>query len=310
MEAGLVFVVLELCTNVVLEPLFYADAAGISALGLLIAMTFWAWLWGPIGLLIATPLTVCLVVTGKYVPGLEFLSTLIADNPELEHDVTYYQRLLAGDRIEAAEILTQYVESHDATTVYDALMIRAFNYAERDRVEGRLSVADEAALVTATSDLMTELGSAVSGDNAEPTHSDVPLSILGCPVEGEADTMALRMLARILPDPSALRIAAPAMLASDLIALVKAEGHRFICIADLPPSAPTKSRYLVKRLRAALPDVKIVVGRWGPASFADDAESALVAAGADAVTTQLVDSRDAFLQWQHDVERPHAAAVA
>src|SRR4029453_14265547 len=99
------YVGLEFFTNFVVESFFYAGAAGVSQVGLLVAVAFWTWLWGPLGLLMATPLTVCLVVIGKYVPGVDFVATLMADTVNLESDVSYYQRLLAGDHAEAAELL-------------------------------------------------------------------------------------------------------------------------------------------------------------------------------------------------------------
>ena len=89
------FVVLELFTNLVLETVLYAGAAGVSQVALLVSLAFWTWLWGPLGLLMATPLTVCLVVLGKHVPGLEFVGMLMADTPALAPEFGYYQRLLA-----------------------------------------------------------------------------------------------------------------------------------------------------------------------------------------------------------------------
>ena len=108
------FLSLELFTNLVLETVVYAGVAGISQVALLVALAFWAWLWGPLGILLATPLTVCLAVMGKYVPGLEFVSTLISDEPVLSPDVSYYQRLLAGDQAEAIEI----AERHAGEAVF------------------------------------------------------------------------------------------------------------------------------------------------------------------------------------------------
>ena len=90
--------------------------------------------------------------------------------------------------------------------------------------------------------------------------------------------------------------------------MVRTEKHRIICIADLPPSAPTKSRYLVKRLRAAVPEVKILVGRWGPPLFADGSEEALRAAGADTVTAQLIEARDVLVQLHASLPAEPAAA--
>jgi len=105
------FVVLELFTNLVLETVLYAGAAGVSQVALLVSLAFWTWLWGPLGLLMATPLTVCLVVLGKHVPGLEFVGLLMADTPALAPEYGYYQRLLARDQSEAADLIERHVKT-------------------------------------------------------------------------------------------------------------------------------------------------------------------------------------------------------
>src|SRR6185503_14912491 len=138
-EVMALFVVLELFTNLVLETFLYAGAAGVSQVALLTSVAFWTWLWGPLGLLMATPLTVCLVVLGKHVPGLEFVGLLMADTPPLAPEHGYYQRLLARDQSEAADLIEQYIKAEAPGTVYDALLLPALNYAERDRLEQRLS---------------------------------------------------------------------------------------------------------------------------------------------------------------------------
>ena len=134
------FVVLELFTNLVLETVLYAGAAGVSQVALLVSVAFWTWLWGPLGLLMATPLTVCLVVLGKHVPGLEFVGTLMADTPALAPEYGYYQRLLARDQSEAADLIERHIKTESPRSVYDALLLPALNYAERDRLEQRLSL--------------------------------------------------------------------------------------------------------------------------------------------------------------------------
>ncbi len=298
LAVALVFGGLELVTNMLLEPLLYAGAAGISQVGLLVAIAFWTWLWGAVGLLVATPLTVCLVVLGKHVPGLEFLSTLMADDPALESDVTYYQRLIAGDQAEAAEIIDRHVASDGVAGVYDEIMLPALNYAERDRVEGRITVDEEMEVIALTAKLLTDLAEDGAEVPAAAEQLAAPRStILGCPLAGEGDALALRMLSRILPESIELKIVAPGMMSSDIIAVVRREGFRVVCIADLPPSPSTKSRYLVKRLRAALPEVQIVVGRWSPPALADDGDAALRAAGATVVTSTLLETRRTVCEW-------------
>src|SRR5690606_21849784 len=104
---GLILV-LELTTNMILEPLLYGQTAGVSEVALLAAVAFWTWVWGPFGLALATPLTVCLVVLGKYVPGLGFIHTILGDEPVMNPQLVFYQRLLAMDKIEAKEIAAQF----------------------------------------------------------------------------------------------------------------------------------------------------------------------------------------------------------
>ncbi len=110
------FVALELLTSLFLEKPLYAGAAGVSKVGLLVAVAFWTWLWGPLGLVMATPLTVCVVVLGKHIPGLELIATLMSDAAVLAPDVAYYQRLLAGDQSEAAELIEEHVTKHAGET--------------------------------------------------------------------------------------------------------------------------------------------------------------------------------------------------
>lgn len=288
---------LELLTNFVVESIFYADAAGVSQVGLLIAVAFWAWLWGPMGLLMATPLTVCLVVLGKYVPGFEVISTLLADETVLDSHLSYYQRLLAGDQAEATEIVEQYVKGEAPETVYDAIVVPALNFAERDRMEGRLSIEEEAAIVDASRAVLEDVPDLLAG---ERTAGDAEPTVLGWPVHGAPDTLALHMLGALLRGaPVAMDTMSDSGLLADGIRLIRERGYRAVCIGDLPPSRPSKSRHLVKRLRAALPELTIVVGRWAAPSFADADTAMLMEAGADAVGSTLVETRDQLVRRVH-----------
>ena len=162
------FIALELFTNLVLETAFYAVAAGISQVALLVSVAFWTWLWGPLGLLMATPLTVCLVVLGKHVPGLEFVGLLIADAPALAPDYAYYQRLLARDQSEAADLLERHIEVEPPRSVYDALLLPALNSAERDRLEGRLSLEEETTVLDATRELLADAAELIRRSDPDP----------------------------------------------------------------------------------------------------------------------------------------------
>ncbi len=303
LEVIALFIVLELFTNLVLETILYAGAAGVSQVALLVSVAFWTWLWGPLGLLMATPLTVCVVVLGKHVPGLHFVGMLMADTPALAPEYGYYQRLLARDQSEAADLIDRHVKTEPPDTVYDALILPALNYAERDRMEERLSPEEEAAVIDLTRELITDAAVSVRSlstvaelsetESAAPTRSREPLRVLGYAANGVADELALAMLANLVEDlPIALEIVGARMLAAALVSLVQERKCSVVCVADLPPSTFSKSRYLVKRLRAALPDVHIVVGRWAPAALMDEGSDVLREAGANHVDATLVATRD------------------
>jgi predicted PurR-regulated permease PerM len=294
------FVVLELFTNLVLETVLYAGAAGVSQVALLISVAFWTWLWGPLGLLMATPLTVCLVVLGKHVPGLEFVGTLMADTPALAPAYGYYQRLLARDQSEAADLIERHIKTELPRSVYDALLLPALNYAERDRLEQRLTPEEEAAVIDATRELLSDAADSIrlhlppSAPAEDPGLAGprAPQRVLGYAINGAADELALAMLAHVVDDlPIDVDIIKTRMPASELVSFVEAQGASVVCLADLPPSPPSKTRYVVKRLRAALPEVRILVGRWGPPALADDSTEQLREAGATLVVTTLLDTR-------------------
>jgi predicted PurR-regulated permease PerM len=301
------FLVLELFTNLVLETVLYAGAAGVSQVALLVSVAFWTWLWGPLGLLLATPLTVCLVVLGKHVPGLSFVGMLMADTPALAPEYNYYQRLLARDQSEASDLVERHIKANPPSSVYDALLLPALNYAERDRIEGRLSAAEETAVIDATRELIADaadsivnlsavnlsaesLSASVDGNLAAPRE---PLRVLGYAANGVADEIALTMLPHLVHDlPITVEVNATRLMASELVALVQERNVTVLCIADLPPSPPSKTRYFVKRVRAAMPQVRIVVGRWAPAALADESARVLLDAGANHVASTLLDTRD------------------
>jgi hypothetical protein len=288
----------------------------------LIAVAFWTWLWGPLGLLMATPLTVCLVVLGKFVPGLNFVATLLADTPPLAPEYGYYQRLLARDVGEASEVVERFVKAQPVEQVYDALLVPALNYAERDRLEDRLEPDDEQAVIDATRELMAEasLGLSPAAPPADDgsTPAEMPekprFRVLGYAANGPSDMLALEMLGRLLSDlPIVVDSGPTRLLASQLIELVRAEHYDAVCLVDLPPSPPSKTRYLVKRLRAALPEFPILVGRWAPTELADESNQPLLDAGATVVSSTLLETRRHLSELAHVEAKPapdqaHAAA--
>jgi len=297
------FIVLELFTNLVLETVLYAGAVGVSQVVLLVSVAFWTWLWGPLGLLMASPLTVCLVVLGKHVPGLAFVGLLMDETPALAPEYGYYQRLVARDQSEAAELIDSHIKTEPPASVYDALLLPALSYAERDRLEHRLSVEEEAAVIDATRELISDAAEIIRRHaKTEPPAAAAdlsllgprePLRVLGYAVNGSADEVALAMLAHLLDDlPIAMEITGTRMQAVELVSLVRDRKFSVVCFADLPPSSSSKTRYLVRRLRFALPELQIAVGRWAPPALADESAQTLLDAGANHVASLLIESRN------------------
>ena len=151
-------VVLELVAYNVVEPWLFSQSMGISAVALLVAAAFWAFLWGPVGLVLSAPLTVVLLVLGKHIPQLEFLDVLLGDEPALDPDVTYYQRLLARDQDDAAQLVLARAKALPPEQVYDELLMPALNYVKRDRERDDLTEADEQFVLRATREIVEDLG--------------------------------------------------------------------------------------------------------------------------------------------------------
>ena len=152
------FLVLELVTSNLLEPRFFGQSIGVSEVALLVAAAFWGWMWGPIGLVLSSPLTVVLVVMGKYIPNLEFLDVLLGDEPPLDPKISYYQRLLARDQDEAAQLVQEQAKVLSPEHVYDELLIPTLSYVKRDRENNNLDDVDEAFILHATQEIVEDLG--------------------------------------------------------------------------------------------------------------------------------------------------------
>ena len=152
------FVVNELISNNVVEPWLYGSSTGISTMGILVSAVFWTWLWGPIGLVMSTPLTVCLTVMGRYVPQLSFLNTLLSDEEVLPPEARFYQRLLALDPEEAADIAEEYLKENSLESLYDKVLLPALSLAEQDRHQGDLDETKERFILNAMRELVDELG--------------------------------------------------------------------------------------------------------------------------------------------------------
>jgi predicted PurR-regulated permease PerM len=316
------FVILELTTNLLLEPLLYGESAGVSEIAVLVMAAFWTWLWGPLGLVLATPLTVCLVVFSKYVPEMTFITVLLSDAPALEPHINYYQRMLAEDQDEGEEIVQEYLSNHSPEELYDRVLIPALSRAKQDRRHNQLTERDERAVYDGTRAILEELEiekkgsaspelqpeSAKSGSLVAPGPANVE-QVLGFPADGKADEMALLTFEKVLdPQHHKINVVPADMLAAEMVSLVEQKRPRLVCIGAIAPGGLAHARYLCKRIRTRHPQVRILVGRWGFDANLENSRATLTSAGADRIAGNLVEARHQLHQLiQLDPDESHPA---
>jgi predicted PurR-regulated permease PerM len=301
------FLALELLNNMVLEPLLYGESAGVSGVALLVAIAFWTWLWGPVGLVLATPLTVCVVVLGKHVPGMDFIGVLMSDQPAMESNVSYYQRLIAMDQAEAVEIVEEHLKTHPEEQIFDAVLIPALSYARRDRELGWLTEEGEQFVFRATREILEDLKNSKAEDSSEAAESEkvamaaedftaaLPkVRILGCPARDEADELALHMLRQVLDSTRyEVEVMSDGVLTSEVVAVIGEKSPAMIFIATVSPGGLARTRYFCKRLRARFSNLRIAVGLWG---MGNEDRNSILLAGADKVGITMIEAREQVIQ--------------
>jgi predicted PurR-regulated permease PerM len=286
-----VFLVLELAGANVVEPLLFGHSTGISPLALLLSAAFWAWLWGPIGLLLSTPLTVVLIVLGKYVPQLRFFEVILGDEPILNSHIVLYQRLVANDLDEASELVEEYSKSHSPEDTYQDLFLPTLMLTRQDLDRGELDEEDARQMFRMLNELIDDMAPPPVSTPADggPAPS---VTVLGCPGRDRLDELALVMFGHLMRAQSRpVEVVSSEVLTAEVMEKVGETGPGVVVIASVPSGGLAQARYLCKRIKAQWPAIKIVVGRWGPRGQDERMQERLTAAGADKVSTTLAESR-------------------
>jgi predicted PurR-regulated permease PerM len=274
------YVLVELVLYNFIEPFVYGSVIGVSTVGILVAALFWTWLWGPVGLVLAMPMTVCLLVAARYVPQLRFLMVLLADEQPLSTAERVYQRLLAFDYHEPLKLAHKHLKESSLASFYDEVLIPALRMSEHDRQQGALNEEQALFVKEAAEDLVNELGdypteateqeanrlSAVGAKSTRPSAAEGPVMsarILCVPLLDEADEAASRMLAQLLlAEGFDVDLQGAKRLTSEVVERVADSESDVVVISVLPPIGPRDSRLLWKRLRSRYPNLPIVVGFW------------------------------------------------
>ncbi|HEX2230353.1 MAG TPA: AI-2E family transporter [Candidatus Binatia bacterium] len=288
------FFALKTVINMVLEPLLYGRSVGVFPVPLLMMIAFWTWLWGGIGLLLATPMTVCLVVFARHVPQLESVRVLLSDEAAMEPKISYYQRLLAMDANEATAILREYMRRHSREHVFDQLLLPALSYAKADLRNNKINEREYDFVITGSRKILE--ASAAFEDDADSEIATIPLekiAVVGCPAQDSADELALLMLRRLLnPSRYHVEIIPAGTLTSEMAAIIVERKPPLVCVGAVSPGGLEQLRYICKRLRTLSAEVKIVAGHWGTAEESEAVRESLIVAGADQVGSRLCQTRD------------------
>jgi predicted PurR-regulated permease PerM len=317
----LLFALLELIAGNLIEPWLYGTHTGISSLALLVTTVFWTMIWGWAGLLLAIPLTVCVIVLGRYVPRMSFLHVLLGDETALSVEAQFYQRLLSLDQEAARTIADNFLKTHSLDSLYDNVFIPALSLAEQDRHKGAMDEKRESFFFLSVSEIISELGAyraevfpekskklkarwTFTGHDerlaspAEPTSS--PIRIFCLPANDQADEISASMLAQLLERNGYGVLALPLGAEfEEVLSNLSPEPHDVVCISAVPPFAFAQARALCQRIRLILPEINIIAGVWG---FSGDLEKAKERFGStqpDRVVTTLAQAMEQITQWSN-----------
>jgi predicted PurR-regulated permease PerM len=306
------FAVLEPVVGLLIEPMVFSQSAGTSRLAMLVAIAFWTWLWGPVGLLLATPMTACLAVVAKHVPQLEFIAVLLGDEPMMRGSVAYYKRLLAEDSDEAEAIIEEELRMHPVEQVFDEVLIPALHYTKRDSRLGLLTDDEQQFVYKTTREIIERIALPPTSPQASPVIDVVAtgasaavgkatsldkIHVLAWPARDEGDAIALLMLQQIL-DPTRFEVEMIPVgkQMADVVQEVAEKNPALFCIGFIPPGGLSATRHLSRMLRTRRPDLTIVVGLWGLQEKAQRDREGLLNAGSTQVAVTLSETREQIVR--------------
>jgi hypothetical protein len=297
-SAIVLFVVLELVSNNAVEPWLYGSSTGLSPIAVIVAAVFWTWLWGPVGLFLSTPLTVCLAVIGRHFPQLEFFYIVLADEPVLSLETRFYQRLVARDPEDAATLAEDFLKERPLIALYDEVVLPALSMAEQGRQQGTLHEAKQKYFWQNTRTLVDEFAEHAEAQpgpetgelSTEPSLAQTPakMTVVCLPARDDADEIAATIVAQILTrrGVGAKAFSSDALTAECLQALHELQTP-VVCVCTVSPPAWRHSRYLCKRLRNDFPNLKLVVMTWGAREETEEIQQRFGLASSDIVVKTL-----------------------
>ena len=299
MTIGL-FIVLEVIVSNFVEPWVYGANTGVSPLALVISAVFWTWLWGPVGLVLSTPMTVCLAVIGRHVPRLEFLGILLSEDQALAPHEEFYHRLLSFSTDSAEEFANKYLETDSLTALYDNVLIPAIGAVEIDAHRGSLTAEQRTSALQRVHEIIDDFsGWEASRDDKDEQKSDdltgvvppVGSRVLCIPAGAYRDELTGEMLAQLLRNQGFEAENLPARLKhEELIDRTLEVQPESICVSVLPPTSIAQARHLCSAIHERLGTVTILVGVWSARFDAEKLRERLRAAHVNDVAVSLADA--------------------
>ena len=292
------FILLDLVTGNFIEPLVASTKTGISSLALIVSAVFWTLLWGPIGLLLSTPLTVCVIVMGRHIPNLGFLHILLSNEEALALYEECYQRLLAQEIPEVMTLVNNYLKTNSLTSLYDSIFIPMLSAAEVDHREDVLDDEQLAVFNQNVQDILDDLRYrplvAATAPEPAPEKESVPdYNIICIPSTADRDELAGTMLTQIL---SGLKYSVKNIsnkLDNEKIAeYIEKGNYDAMIISIVAPHSITQSRRTCAYLHERFPQLKIIVGFWGTSEMNSTAEVRLQTSGADSLAITLTQATE------------------
>ena len=293
------FVVLEAIVSNFVEPWLYGANTGVSPIALIISAVFWTWLWGPVGLVLSTPLTVCLAVIGRHVPRLEFLGTLLSEDQALAPHEEFYHRLLSFSMDSAEEFATKYVETESLTALYDNVLIPAIGAVEIDAHRGSITAEQRTSALQRVHEIIDDFsGSEASRNDAQEQKMDLAKAasatgsrVVCLPASAYCDELAGEMLAQLLRNQGFEAENVPARLKhEELVDRAVELQPECICVSVVPPTSIAQARHLASAIRERLKTVTILIGVWSARFDAEKLRERLRGAHVSDVAVSLEDA--------------------
>ena len=276
---------MELISNNVVEPWLYGSSTGLSSIAIIIAAIFWTALWGPIGLIMATPITVCLVVIGRYVPQLEFLGLLLGSEPALTPEEQFYQRLTAGNTEGAVELAESFISKKPVDSFYDEVCLPALRLAEIDRQQGNFGMQSRKVVAHGVLTVVRDLDEREDTTVAESGSHQSVLFLAG---RGEHDAAVSAMVMQMLDLRGiAARSIPAAAIAPETIGALDLAGVDIVVLSYLHPAPQQFARYVCRRLRRHAPNVKLVLGFWNLSKSDQPQEAVIEEIGAERIVSSV-----------------------